>query len=177
MNEEIPTLNELEQTIENIPNLRDRALCSLLYLTGARVSEIVRRFKVKEISVEKDGERLFYVFNIYIEKRREKKDIYRRVGIPYDKNKMFIDNIYNYIKKYRLKDTDNLFDIHRRTVHRIVKKHFGFRPHFLRHTRATHLTTLYGLSAQELQNYIGWSDIRTTAIYTHLNWKNVSHKL
>jgi len=174
---EVPTLIEIERKIKRIDNLRDKALISFLYLSGARVSEVVMKLKVKDIKIEKQEDRLFYIFHIYTEKRREKMDVYRRVGIPFDNNQVFLDIIINYINKHQLNNSDYLFDIHRRTAYRIVKKHFGFNPHFLRHTRVTHLTTMYGLNAQELLQYIGWSDIRTASVYTHLNWKDVSRKL
>jgi len=174
---EIPKIEELEKVIKEIGNIRDRALVSFIYITGSRVSEVVKRFKVKDIKIEKANDRIFYVFRMYVQKRREKKEIYRMVGIPYEKNKLFIDCILDYINKCKLKDNKLLFEIDRKTVYRVVKKHFGFSPHYLRHTRATHLVSEYGFTPQELKEHIGWSDIRTTSIYTHLNWKNISNKL
>ena len=178
MEKEILNQQELLNKLNQIDNVRDKALCSFLYLTGARVSEVVFRFKVKEIRVQRDKDRIFYIFNVYTEKRREHKDVYRSLGIPYEKYyKELIDTIIGYISRYRLKENDYLFEINRRTAYNITKKWLNVNPHFLRHTRATHLATLNNFTALELKEWFGWAKVETASIYTHLNWQNVSHKL
>jgi len=173
----IPSNEEIREQISKVDNSRDKAFLSVLYLTGARISEIVKRLKVKDIQQEQLGDRLFYVFYVYTEKRKEKKAVFRRNGIPYDNNKFYLENIINYIKRFGLKEQDILFNFDRKTGQRVVKKWMDCNPHFLRHIRVSHLTSDYGFNARELMDYIGWSDIRTTVIYTHLDWKHTATKL
>jgi len=174
---EVQSVLQILNKIDRIDNIRDKALVSYLYLTGARISEVLFKVKIKDITVEKNDGRVFYVFYLYTEKRREKTDIYRKVGIPYDKNKDFIDIILGYIKRSGLVESSYLFDINRRTAHRLCVKWMGFHPHFLRHTRLTHLASMYGFNALELQQFAGWTNTNPASVYVHLNWKDLSNKL
>ena len=171
----VPSLSKLKTSIDRIDNLRDKALSSFLYLTGSRVGEVVFRFKVKNLTIEKRGERLFYVFHMYVQKRRE--EFYRKVGIPYDNNEELMDNILNYIKRYRLTDEDYMFEIHQRTALRLVHKWFGFNTHFMRHVRITHLFSEFGFSEQEVKQFVGWKDTRPASTYIDLNWQQTADKL
>jgi integrase len=177
MEADIPSILQLEEMIAKIDNIRDKAIISFLYLTGARVSEIVFKFKVKDLTIEKDANRQFFVFYIYTEKRREKTDIYRKVGIPYDKFKYLIDIIREYIKRTGLVESSYLSDVNRRTAHRICTKWMRFHPHYLRHIRLTHLASINGFNALELQQFAGWTNTNPASVYVHLNWKDISHKL
>ena len=49
---------EVMEVIQRMPELEDQALCSVLYLTAARINEIVRDFKgtqIQERQQERDG--------------------------------------------------------------------------------------------------------------------------
>lgn len=170
----VPNRAQIETAIMSIESLRDRAIFSILYVTGARVSEVTRRLTVADIEVKTEGNRAFSLFRLQTEKR--KKNVIRILPIPYDSHKAFIDTINNYIKGYDLKQGEVLFTLSRNHIYRLAKEELGLHPHFLRHTRTSHLAEL-GFTEQELRTWGGWTDTRPISIYTHLNWRSMTGKL
>src|SRR3990172_8083485 len=65
---------ELFGQIQNIKDLERRAFMSLVYLTGARVSEIVKRVRAGDIEFfTEEGDHYLKVRNLPILKRRDKE--------------------------------------------------------------------------------------------------------
>jgi site-specific recombinase XerD len=64
---EIPNKAQILSVIGKITNVRDRALFSVVYLTGARIREIVRRLLPSNITVEpveEAGNKEFLLINV-----------------------------------------------------------------------------------------------------------------
>ena len=173
-NKNVPNRAQIEAKILSITSLRDRALFSILYVTGSRVSEVTRKLTVGDIETTEESKRVFYLFRIQTEKR--KKNIIRVLPIPYDTHKDFIDTINSYIKGYALDKDMPLFTLSRNHVYRLALKEMSIHPHLLRHIRTSHLAEA-GFTEQELRTWGGWTDTRPISIYTHLNWRSMTGKL
>jgi integrase len=174
---EIPNKAQILSVIGKITNVRDRALFSVVYLTGARIREIVRRLLPSNITVEpveEAGNKEFLLINVYTEKRR-RNDIYRNIPIPIDTNKEFVAWIQDWAQDKN--PVNPLFSISGRHAGRLCHKWLGFNPHFLRHIRTSHLSSA-GYSEQELVKWNGWADSRMASRYVHLNWRSlINHKI
>lgn len=168
----VPKIEEIMDIIRNIRNLEHKALCSFLYLTGCRISEVLKRFKPININLEKIDGKIVYILKVYTEKRRETH--YRDIPISYDGfQKELIDNILHYIKATNLKDNEPLFNFSRFKSYLLVKEYFGFYQHFLRDTRLTHLIFNKGFNEHQLKKFTGWKDTRPSSKYVHADWRDL----
>ncbi|GAH34221.1 unnamed protein product, partial [marine sediment metagenome] len=127
--------------VEGIP-LRTRALMSLIYLTGARISEVL---PLKKENIYKEWPH----WNFSMKVLKRKKLIMRSALIRIsEENQVFLDYIFNYINSH---NSEYLFPssqgghIKRIWGWTLINKVFAW-PHFLRHLRCTHLAQK-GLSA------------------------------
>lgn len=145
--------------INNIKNLKHKAIISLAYSTGMRVSEVLS-LKISDI----DSKRMV----IHIVNGKGKKD---RI-VPLSKN------ILELLRKYWLKDRPNEYMFNgqsslkytKSSCNAIVKKYIGkeFHFHLLRHSCATALLES-GTDLKIIQKLLGHSSVRTTEIYTHVS--------
>jgi integrase len=159
--------------VEQIHDLRLKALVCIVYLTNSRISEIVNKVKKKQIKeIIQEGKLFVYVHGLTALKRKDV--IQRSIPILIEKERIFYDPIESYI--YNLEDDDILFPFGRVRAYQLISK-LGIFPHLLRHIRLTHLATDYGLTGPELQQMAGWTDIRPTSFYVHLNAKHIAKKM
>lgn len=174
----VPTKTQLKIKIDAVRPLRERALFSMLYLTGARVSELVGLdgILVGDMTKEKAGDRDIYVIKVTTKKHR--RHPIRSIPVPYDNYKFFIDQIVSYISTVGLKDTDKMFGFTPRHTRRLVNNLLGreWFPHYFRHIRISHLSEA-GFTAEELRTFGGWTDYRQIGNYSHLNWMALIGKL
>jgi integrase/recombinase XerD len=168
------TQAEIKQLYETCRNFTERALLSLAYGCGLRVSEIVS-LNVEDIKLREQ---------ILIVKRG--KGNKRRV-IPLS-NKVKED-LYNYFYHERpitlaLGETALIFDskggrMKKYTYNRVLKnlveraeneaiKQKQISMHTLRHSIATHLLE-QGMSIEQVREFLGHAEIETTEIYTHIS--------
>ncbi len=170
------TLEEIERLLEaakgeSFQSLRDRAILSLLFSSGLRISELSRlnieqvNLKTKEFTIRGKGSKLRIAFlsdetAAILEKWLQKRtdtDPALFVRMVKDPSKFDGDlrlsnrSIQRIIKKYAQKAG-------------IVKK---VTPHVLRHSFATNLLR-NGADIRSVQALLGHSSIGTTQIYTHV---------
>lgn len=156
---------EVEKLIEGAGNLKCKAVISLLYSSGIRLSECTH-LRIADI----DSKRMV----IHIHEGKGAKDRYALLS------KRTLGILREYYKTYR--PVEWLFPgkvpgqpLHSRIIQEFVRftgrkigldKHVS--PHILRHSFATHLLES-GVPLQVIQHLLGHSRISTTAIYTHVS--------
>jgi integrase/recombinase XerD len=156
---------EVEKLIAGAGNLKCKAVISLLYSSGIRLSECTH-LRIADI----DSKRMV----IHIHEGKGSKDRYALLS------QRTLEILREYYKTYR--PVEWLFPgkvagqpLHSRIIQEFVRftgrkigleKHVS--PHILRHSFATHLLEA-GVPLQVIQHLLGHSRISTTAIYTHVS--------
>ena len=176
------TLNEVERLLDICPannkyEIRDKTMIELMYSTGLRVSEISNlkinniNFTEKDIKFKGKGnkERLIPVGNKAID-LLNKYLIEIRPILEKENN----SNNYLFLNSKGTK-------LSRISIWKMIKNcslkagiNKNTSPHTLRHSFATHLLN-NGADLRSVQELLGHSDISTTQIYTHLNYKKLKN--
>lgn len=159
--EYLPTLKskeEVKEILNNIPNLKHKAICSLLYGCGLRLDELLS-LKLNHILSKQNL--------VKVVQGKCAKDRF----VPLSKNLLKL--LREYYIKY--KPQEYLFEGQSKTTRKygrgsvgeIVEKYFGkeFHPHLLRHCYGTHLVEA-GVELNKIQKLMGHKDIKSTQIYT-----------
>ena len=163
---------EVYKIINSLDNIKHKAILSLTYSSGLRVSEVVK-VKVRDI----DSKRGL----LHIKNGKGKKDRYTIIS---DK---IINQLRDYCRIYKIDDW--LFPgqkkskhLTTRSVQRIFKKACKkakitkvVSVHSLRHSFATHLLEK-GVDLRYIQELLGHKSSKTTEIYTHVS-KNSLNKI
>lgn len=161
--------SEVQKLLEVTKNLKHKALLSLIYSCGLRVSEAVK-LKFSDLDFERNI--------INIKQAKGKKD---RITLFSKKMQSIISE---YIKIYR--PTFWLFEGWSSTTHlsirsaqkifekskNIAKINKEVSIHSLRHSFATHLLE-QGVDIRYVQMLLGHSNLKTTEIYTHVAKNNI----
>lgn len=157
--------NEVYKLINSLDNIKHKAILSLAYSSGLRVSEVVK-IKVNNIDSKRGLS--------HIKNGKGKKDRYTIIS-----NKI-IKQLRNYCKIYKIDDW--LFPgqkkgkhLTTRSVQRIFKKACkkaktskNLSVHSLRHSFDTHLLEK-GVDLRYIQELLGHKSSKTTEIYTHVS--------
>ncbi len=166
---DVLSIGEIKKLIESIDNIKHKAIISLIYSCGLRISECIN-LKIVDI----DTSRML----IKITQGKGRKDRY----VPLSPKLLVL--IKEYYKSYKSKDY--LFEgqlggrYSARSIQNIVKnalKKCNIRKkitvHSLRHSYATHLIE-QGTDVKLVQEILGHKDVRTTQIYTHISSASIS---
>ncbi len=149
----------LRERISNIENLKHKAILSLGFSCGLRVSEVIN-LKIEDI----DSKRMI----VHIKNSKGRKD---RI-IPLSPT--LLEILREYFKSFN--PTLYLFNGQFKNTYssgscnKIVKKYLGSTYHFhqLRHSMATTLLE-NGTDLSLIQKLLGHTNIKTTMIYTHVS--------
>lgn len=168
----VPKRREILEVLETIGSSRDRALIATLYLTGARVSEVLKTHLLKRQIYERDDVVVFEHLPVL----KKRKPSYRDVEVIKEIEVDFLKHIEEHWETIPSDDMP-LFTISRERCWQIIKR-LGWFPHFLRHSRATHLAKA-GFDTGRIMAFFKWSP-QSTAVamnYTHLSQEDIYSKL
>jgi site-specific recombinase XerD len=151
----------LLNTIKQIKNLKHKAIISLSYSVGLRVSEVIN-LKITDV----DSKRMI----INVRQAKGNKD--RIVPLT----PTLLELLRKYYKQYKPKkylfNGQNCLKYSAGSCNKIVKRYLGEEYHFhlLRHSCFTNLTD-QGVDLRIIQKLAGHSSSKTTEIYTHVSMK------
>lgn len=155
---------------------RNLAICSALYITGGRASEVAN-IRLRDITFEDNW--------IYIKtdnrknKKRQKKEIMANLEVE----KVFLKWLVKYYQ-YRLKMNEDLETplfpnmngekeynvcLSQQAIYWTTTQYIGLNPHFFRKLRASHLMEYFDFTPKELQQYIGWASFVSSEPYVILS--------
>jgi integrase len=161
--EGIPSAQAMLGLIKSYAQPRDAALLALLYVSGARISEIVRSLRPSDIEFTVIKNRKVMTITLKNLKNRTRK--IKKLPIPLDREGDFTDIIKSYIETRPR--SEHLFGISTQRARTILWKK-TLTPHFVRHIRLTHLVTMYDFNEQLLIRFAGWTDGRPSKNYMEL---------
>lgn len=169
------------------------AFSSFLYLTGARVSEGLM-MKRGDIDFREDDvlvanlrtlkARIYPIRQIPIVPTRSDKPFYRILKkfldtevqeesdllFPTFKSRFVINH---HLKKIKIQNLLQLDPNNKRWLEQPYRMH----PHYLRHCRLSHMTSIYGYGEIELMRFAGWSSTKPCVFYVKLNYKDLLKKM
>lgn len=151
--------NHLLNSISNIKNLKHKAIISIAYSVGLRVSEVCN-LKIKDI----DSKRMI----ININNAKGNKD---RI-VPLSKG--ILKLLREYCKKFKPKEYlfngQKSLKYSHASCNKLVKKYIGkdYHFHLLRHSAFTNLTD-QGVDIHAIQKLAGHSSSSTTERYLHMS--------
>lgn len=149
----------LLEKISKIENLKHKAIISLAFSTGMRVSEIIN-LKISDI----DSTRM--IINIIQAKGRKDRIVPLSPKI--------LELLRSYYKEYKPKDYmfngQNSQQYSSESCNKLVKKYIGtsFHFHLLRHSCFTSLLEC-GIDLRIIQSIAGHQNVKTTEVYTHVS--------
>lgn len=156
--------DEMQRIISACSNLKHKTIICLMYSTAIRVGEVIN-LKVKDLD-----------FNRGIINIRDAKG-------GKDSQVMFAPEITDLINQYinNYKPSEYIFagqfspQYSERSISQFLQKYADLAgiekrvyPHLLRHTSATHFVEA-GTDINLLQKLLGHSNVKTTALYTHIS--------
>lgn len=162
-------IEEVKRVLDSIDNIKHKAIISLIYSCGLRISECIN-LKISDI----DSSRML----IKIIQGKGKKDRYVQLS-----TKLLL-LLREYYKEYKPKT--HLFqgqfkdEYSAKSIQNVLKRALikcnitkQITVHSLRHSFATHLIE-QGTDIRIVQEILGHKDIRTTQIYTHISSARIS---
>jgi len=153
---------ECAYLINSMPSFQLKAIIATLYVTGARISEILA-LTPRDIRVNRK-EKLIEI-NIISLKRKEKEEKPFPTARPlsFNKDTPFIKLLTNYVKDH--KTQDKLFYISREMVwYHIKKASESCSPHIFRHSRLQKLADL-GATAHQIRMFAGHKKLGSSISY------------
>jgi integrase/recombinase XerD len=170
---EVLSQKDVLRILNNVSNIKHKALLYLIYSAGLRVGEVVR-LRIIDI----DSTRML----VHIVQGKGRKDRYTVLS------QTALEVLREYVKKCRpekwlFQGADPSRHITERTVQKIFEKtkdKAGIQKkvsvHTLRHSFATHLLE-GGVDLRYIQELLGHQSSKTTEIYTHVTEKSIKNIL
>jgi integrase/recombinase XerD len=154
----------LLEKLDKIENIKHKALLTLTYSTGMRVSEIINLL-ISDI----DSKRMV----IFIRNSKGNKD---RI-VPLSQKVLELLRLYFIEYKPKQYLFNGQFDLQYSSTscNQLVKKYIGkdYHMHLLRHSNATALLEA-GTDLRYIQKHLGHANVKTTEIYCHVSTAQLS---
>ena len=179
---EVPPLHreEIYRIIGAARKPRDKAFISLLFLTGARISELIQ-LRRRDLRLEENDGRRYLVVRLPTLKRKSGVPV-RDIPIPLEEP--LLSNILTYVRT--LEPNARLFPFSRRWGLELLKRlarESGVRDgdvwcHLLRASRISELKGY--LSQIEISEFAGWTlpkSFGPIRHYVYLDWRSYAHKM
>lgn len=192
---EVLDTQALANLAKDLPD-EDRALFACLVLTGARISEALSLTRASFNFDIADDPLLAGRGLATVTLRTEKREGQPTRIVPFVAFSTGEAILFKWLREFvESKDVDSLLWPMKRTCvkERFVKLTFKaycrkhkeqaycqchVHPHYLRHCRATHLVSSYGMPESVLKVTMGWApQTRTPEKYLHLNWRDAAKYL
>lgn len=172
-----PTTDELYSLLSCIIDDEKRALCVFLYLSGARVSEVMRSIRRFQISVRQlEGNEFMLLQDVPTLKKRGGGDKNpRTIPLSMQREGKMIRLMTPWINQ--VPATEFVFRATRKWAYTVVRGCLGWHPHFLRHLRTYHLKTEYHLNDSEVMEWNNWSDTRPVTRYGRIGWADLARRM
>lgn len=159
----IPSREWIETKISDVPIEKHRAFIACLWLTGARLNEVME-LRRRDFAFTPDKTRL----KIKLITLKNKVQMNRVVHPYIAGHEPVVNPLVSWIKNFKL--DDKIFQFSDRTGERIVAKWFpGWFPHIIRHYRCSHMAGNPTTNQVMLESWFGWSDPKSSRVYVHLN--------
>jgi len=161
MKKEILTKGQVIKLIDDFDNKQMKAIVSMLFITGGRISEVLN-IKARDLWRDEN----FLYFKMVVLKKRKlnvKSEIIRKVPNNLYFTKFIIDWIN---KENNFEPDDFIFEYRRQTVWRKIKEKMPeANPHLFRHTLATIMGR--NVDMRTMQEWFGWSNLNMAQNYVH----------
>jgi len=185
LNAKVLSRNEILAMIKNIPDKMGgfqnkgkmyKAMISLLYMTGARINELLtlKKSQFEFTEDQETGMKYLVINNIPTLKRKVKFP--RSQFMRKDIEGNFIDFVKVWMNELTSDDA-LLFPIKDSRAWQIVFKYTGMFPHYFRHVRNIDLVRLYGFNSFWLQRWNGWSKLQSSESYVNLVGEDLKNKI
>lgn len=180
-------LKEQLNLIQGKQGLRNKALICFIYLSGCRISEVVPDKRAGTTGVvfdqiqpdSKDDTYVEFRELLILKLRDENKGLRRTVAINRFKDQFYLDIILNYLNEQKIlgrKGNDVIWGFSRQRGLQIIKQYFPeYFCHYFRSLRARFLVTEYDFNSYRLQQYFGWSSVKSTTEYVKLSTKDIKY--
>ena len=168
----VMNINDITLLIQSIQESRIQALVAMLYLTAARINEVLPMRK-KDIEFINHENREIVLIHLLNEKN--KKRTQKQIPLPINREESLLKIILDYIRNLKL--DENLFNLKYDRAYFLIRKYTQLNPHYFRHLRCNHLSLYYNLNGLELEMFAGWSDQRPMQAYSESRWTDILRKL
>lgn len=160
---------EIDIMIGRAGNLRDKALLAFLYLTGARISEVVRSVRKGDFRYEEP------FLLVKLKTLKNPRQPFRILGLSV--NDPYTRIVMQYLRE--VKENDHLWPYSRQYVWKLLKKLGGrdVHPHVFRHTRLTHCVLIGDMNEFDLARFAGWSSPTPAMTYVHMKYRDILPKI
>jgi integrase len=162
--EDIISPEELKETIRRCPTREMQAFVAILAVTGARISEIVRSIKAKDIEII--DEESWSISIVTLKHRPKAWEILPRRVLKLQRDVLFEKVIRPFLNESKFKGDMLIFPKSSAFYSKQLKKANPMvYPHLFRHTLATRLAEF--VSPFDLKEWFGWKKIDMAEIYVH----------